>query len=33
MLTNSTDEWEEYVWEYAEQMLATEKTDDYDDWN
>jgi hypothetical protein len=33
MLTNSTDEWEEHVWEYAEQMVASQKTDDTDDWN
>lgn len=33
MLTNSTREWEKHVWQYAEQLIAAEKSEDYDDWN
>lgn len=33
MLTEVTDEWEKHVWEYAQDLLAAEKPDNYDDWN
>jgi hypothetical protein len=33
MLTDSTKDWEKHVWHYAEQMLASQSPDDYDDWN
>lgn len=33
MLTDSSAAWEKHVWEYAEQMLAAQKPDDYSDWN
>ena len=32
-LNDSTPEWEKHVWQYAEQIISSQKADDYDDWN
>ena len=32
-LLGSTRDWEKNVWEYAGQILAAQKPDNYDDWN
>lgn len=33
MLTDSSQAWETYVWQYAGEILAARKPDDFDDWN
>lgn len=33
LLTGSTKDWEKNVWEYAGQMLASQKPENADDWN
>lgn len=32
-LVGSTKDWEKNVWEYAGAILASQKPDDYEDWN
>jgi PilZ domain. len=33
MLTETTKDWEKKVWQYAGELIAAEKPDDFDDWN
>ena len=33
LLLGSTEDWEKNVWEYAGEILASQRPDDYDDWN
>lgn len=33
MLVGPTRDWEKHVWDYAEQVINSQKPDDYDDWN
>lgn len=33
MLIGSTQDWEKKVWEYAGEVIASQKPDNYDDWN
>ena len=33
MLTASNREWDKNVWQYAVDLLAAEKPDNYDDWH
>lgn len=33
MLVGPTQDWEKKVWEYAGEVIASQKPDNYDDWN
>lgn len=33
MLTDEAKDWEKKVWQYAAQIIAAEKPDDFEDWN
>jgi PilZ domain len=33
MLTEENDSWEKKVWEYAGDIIAAQKPDEFDDWN
>jgi hypothetical protein len=33
MLSDEDPKWEKEVWEYAAELLAAEKPDDFEDWN